>query len=147
MNLISITNWYILVIVDFCFINIEGELIIRLFEAIELSNYIKTYMIYVCVQMNVVYELCCQWLLLQNKNSKRTSIVDFIEVRLFALILFLIYKYIKSLHRIPFLKLLSLGLSKSLTLWQHLFIFLFCLQFSLSGAKSSKAYSSVESFV
>lgn len=96
--------------------------------------------------MNVVYELCCQWLLLQNKNSKRTSIVDFIEGRLFALILFLIYKYIKSLHRIPFLKLLSLGLSKSLTLL-HLFIFLFCLQFSLSGAKSSKAYSSVESFV
>lgn len=33
--LVSITN-YILVIVDFCFINIEGELIIRLSEAIEL---------------------------------------------------------------------------------------------------------------
>lgn len=75
--------------------------------------------------MNVVYELCCQWLLLQN-NSKRTSLVDFIEVRLFALILFLIYKYIKHLHRPPFLKLLSLRLSKSVTLSQHLFFSFAC---------------------
>ena len=83
--------------------------------------------------MNVVYEWCCQWLSLQNKNSKCTSIVDFIEVRLFALILFLIYKYIKSLHRIPILKLLSLRLSKSL--------FYICLFFSFAYSLISQVPS------
>lgn len=43
VNLVSMTNWFILVNVDFCHLNIEGELIIRFSGGIEFSNYIKTY--------------------------------------------------------------------------------------------------------
>lgn len=146
VNLVSMTNWFILVnvvSVVFYLLNIKRELMTRFWG---MGKQIIFHVHFFMPILKWLWHTNYVWhrLYLQNKNSK-TPVVDFVRVYFLALIFFL-PTITWNVCRVPFLNLCFHWIS----LFSHPFIYLFfslvCnTEFHLSGTESSKANLSVHS--